>query len=174
MSCSHSEMSVETQHPLKYKWNLWAHLPQDPDWTTINTYKNVCRFTTIEETIAIMETLPEHLIKSCMLFVMRHGVTPMWEDPKNRNGGSFKYKISNKHVVEVWRNLTYALVGENVSQNTSFVNSVAGITVSPKKNFCIIKIWIVNCDYQNPQIVTNEIRNLSAQGCLFAKHAPEF
>jgi hypothetical protein len=168
--------SIETTidfHSLKIKWNLWAHLPQDPDWS-VKSYKSIYQFTNLEETIAITETLPEALIQNCMLFIMKDGIVPMWEDTKNRNGGCFSYKVSNKYVSEVWRDLTYVLVGDTISSSTSFVNSVTGITISPKKNFCIIKIWMTNCDHQNPQLVTSEIKNLIPQGCLFKKHTPEF
>jgi len=165
--------SSQSFNKLKCGWNLWAHLPQDPDWT-VKSYKKICKFKTVEESIGITESLPADLIKNCMLFIMKDGITPMWEDPKNRNGGCFSYKVSNKNVFEVWRDLTYVLIGETISTNNVFVNCVTGITVSPKKNFCIIKIWMTNCDHQNPQIVTNEIRNLIPQGCLFKKHTPEF
>jgi hypothetical protein len=160
-------------HKLKYKWNLWAHLPQDPDWTS-KSYKKIYQFKNVEETIAITESLPEGLIKNCMLFVMRDGVTPMWEDQKNRNGGCFSYKVSNKNVYEVWRDLTYVLTGETISSSVVFVNSVTGITISPKKNFCIVKIWMTNCDHQNPTVVSSDVKNLIPQGCLFKKHTPEF
>jgi hypothetical protein len=120
------------------------------------------------------ETTPDPLIKACMLFVMKDGIAPMWEDPKNRNGGSFSYKVSNKNVCEVWRELNYVLVGETISNTSSFVNCVTGITISPKKNFCIIKIWMSNCDNQNPANVTTEVKGLIPQGCIFKKHTPEF
>ena len=88
--------------------------------------------------------------------------------------GFWKYNVSNKNVFEVWRDLTYVLVGETISTNNTFVNCVTGITISPKKNFCIVKIWMTNCDHQNPQIITSEIKNFTPQGCLFKKHTPEF
>lgn len=160
-------------HKLNNKWTLWAHLPHDPDWS-LKSYKKVCQFKNIEETVAITETLPENLVKNCMLFIMKEGITPMWEDPKNRNGGCFSYKVSNKNVFEVWRDLTYVLVGETISSNILFVNNVTGITISPKKNFCIVKIWLTGCEYQNPQIVTSDVKNLVPNGCLFKKHTPEF
>lgn len=164
--------SIES-HRLKNKWNLWAHLPQDPDWS-VKSYKKVYQFKNLEETIAITESLPEGLIQNCMLFVMKDGITPMWEDVKNRNGGCFSYKVSNKNVYDTWRDLTYVLVGETMSSNPSFVKNVTGITISPKKNFCIVKIWLTNCDFQNPTIVTQELKQLVPQGCLFKKHNPEF
>jgi hypothetical protein len=160
-------------HKLNCEWNLWGHLPQDQDWS-LKSYKHIYKFTNIEETIAVTQTLPDMLVKSCMLFIMRNGITPMWEDPRNRNGGCFSYKVSNKNVYDVWRDLTYVLVGETISSNNSFINSVTGITISPKKNFCIIKIWLSNCDHQNPSVVTTVVKGLSSQGCLFKKHSPEF
>uniref|UniRef100_A0A6C0KQH4 Eukaryotic translation initiation factor 4E n=1 Tax=viral metagenome TaxID=1070528 RepID=A0A6C0KQH4_9ZZZZ len=170
-------MEIDSQntgfHNLNNKWNLWAHLPQDPDWT-VKSYKRIIQFNNVEETIAVTESLPEGLVKNCMLFVMKDGITPMWEDHKNRNGGCFSYKVSNKNVFEVWRDLTYVLTGETISSNSQFVNCVTGITISPKKNFCIIKIWMTNCDHQNPHVITNELKHLQPHGCLFKKHTPEF
>ena len=160
-------------HNLNNKWNLWAHLPHDPDWT-VKSYKKIIQFSYVEETIAIIESLPEGLVKNCMLFIMKDGISPMWEDEKNRNGGCFSYKVSNKNVYEVWRDLSYVLIGESISRNNKFVDSVTGITISPKKNFCIVKIWMTNCEHQNPQVISIDVNNLQPHGCLFKKHTPEF
>jgi len=165
--------SIEHFHPLSDKWCLWAHLPHDIDWS-LNSYKAIYTMGTVEETIAITESMPDILVKNCMLFIMRKGVKPTWEDPVNRNGGCFSYKVSNKCVYDVWKELTYVLVGGSISKSSSFVSCVTGITISPKKNFCIIKIWMTNCVNQNPEIITSEIKGLISQGCLFKKHAPEY
>jgi len=172
-SIANNTIENEIVHNLRRKWNLWAHLPHDTDWS-LKSYKPIFKFTSAEDTIAICETLPDILVKNCMLFVMRDGISPMWEDVNNRDGGCFSYKISNKCVYEVWRELTYILVGETISSNSSFVDNVTGITISPKKNFCVIKIWLANCDFQDPNIVANDIKGISAQGCLFKKHNPEY
>ena len=105
---------------------------------------------------------------------MRDGIKPIWEDIKNRNGGCFSYKISNKSVYNIWKELCYALVGDTISNKSSFVSCVSGITISPKKNFCIIKIWLSNCLNQNPVIVSSELKGINHQGCLFKKHTPEY
>ena len=109
-----------------------------------------------------------------MLFIMKEGIKPTWEDPKNRNGGCFSYKVSNKNVYKVWKDLTYVVAGETISKNTGFVSCVTGITISPKKNFCIIKIWMSDCSHQNPGVITLDVKGLTAQGCLFKKHTPEY
>ena len=164
---------TEEHHKLSETWCLWAHLPHDTDWS-LKSYKNIYTITSIEETIAVMESLPEMLVKNCMLFLMRNGIKPTWEDPRNRDGGCFSYKVSNKHVYNVWKELSYVLVGNTISANDDFVANVSGITISPKKNFCIIKIWMATCEYQNPAIITSEIMNLLSAGNIYKKHTPEY
>jgi translation initiation factor 4E len=165
--------STETFHTLSNNWTLWAHLPHNTDWT-LKSYIPISTFKNVEETIGVTETLPPVLVENCMLFIMKEGVKPIWEDPNNRNGGSFSYKVSNKNVYKVWKDLTYVLVGGTISKQSKFVNCVTGITISPKKSFCIIKIWMADCNNQNPEIVTTDVKGLLPQGCLFKKHTPEY
>lgn len=167
-----SNSSVDTFHKLSDNWTLWAHLPHNTDWS-LKSYIPIATFTTVEETIAIIKTLPPTLVENCMLFMMRQGIKPIWEDQKNRDGGCFSYKVLNKNVEKAWSDLTYRIVGNTISNGVSFVNSVTGITISPKKNFCIIKIWLANCDHQNPSVVA-QITGLQSQGCIFKKHTPEY
>lgn len=161
------------QHSLLDKWNLYYHLPHDKNWALSGYTIIMDSIDTIEKVIALNETIHENIVKNCMLFVMREGITPMWEDPRNRNGGCFSYKVINKAVPEVWRNLFYALSGESLCVDDSHNKHINGITISPKKNFCIIKIWLDTASLQDPNVII-QIPNLSKQGCLFKKHEPEF
>ena len=162
----------DTYNNLSDKWTLWAHLPHNVDWS-LKSYIPISTFTTIEETVAVSETLPPLLIENCMLFMMLYNIKPTWEDPKNRNGGCFSYKVSNKNVARSWIDLTYTIVGGSISNSAAFVSSVTGITISPKKNFCIVKIWMGNCDHQYPSHIC-PIKGMTNDGCLFKKHAPEY
>lgn len=171
-TATHSS-NQETFHPLSNNWTLWAHLPHNTDWT-LKSYIPISTFTNVEEAIGVTETLPPVLVENCMLFMMKEGVKPIWEDPNNRNGGSFSYKVLNKNVYKVWKDLTYVVVGSSISKQQNFVNCVTGITISPKKSFCIIKIWMADCNHQNPGIVTADVKGLQAQGCIFKKHTPEY
>lgn len=157
---------------LKHSWVLWAHLPQDGNWK-LASYKKIATLQSVQSIIAVIESLPDDMVKNCMLFIMKKGIAPMWEDPVNRTGGCFSYKVSNKFVIDVWRDMCFALVGNSISGDDKFINNVTGLTISPKKNFCIIKIWLSNCEFQNPTVVS-AIPNLSSYGCLFKKHAPEY
>jgi|TARA_X000000950_G_scaffold211895_1_gene254926 hypothetical protein len=167
---------MEDQNPLHYlngKWDLYYHLPTDNNWT-LSSYKTLMKdIDSVEKVIRLNEAIPDNSIKNSMLFLMRSQVTPLWEDPKNRGGGCFSFKVLNKQVYEIWKALFYALCGETLCSNHSHFELINGITISPKKHFCIIKIWFANCDYQDPNIFI-DIDNLQKQSCLFKKHEPEF
>ena len=172
-STSTSASALPQLHPLSDKWCIWAHLPQDADWS-LESYHPIMTVDTVEMATALMNKIPPNIIEKCMLFIMRQGIKPTWEDIRNRNGGSFSYKIGESHVNAVWRNLYAVLLGGTISKaNAAFTRDVTGITISPKKNFCIVKIWMTNCAHQDPSVVNPECC-LPLAGCIFKKHAPEY
>ncbi len=164
------ELLNNTRHKLHDTWTLWAHLPHDTDWS-VSSYKKIFTLDTVEDSLMLCENLPEVVVKNCMLFLMREGIQPIWEDEKNKNGGCFSYKINNRTVTNSWKNLSYVLLGETLT-SPELSQAINGITISPKKNFCIIKIWLSTCNYNNPEIIT-EIEGLTRHGCLFKKHISE-
>ena len=159
-------------HDLSDAWILWAHLPHDTDWG-LKSYMKIYEFNTVEQAITITETLPPVLVTNCMLFLMRKGINPIWEDERNRNGGCFSYKIPNKDVPDAWKQLSYSLVGETMSDNKKLLPHINGITISPKKNFCIIKVWLANCSFQDAAVI-REVHGITSHGCLFKRHVPEY
>jgi len=161
-------VNTPAENKLYDKWTLWAHLPHDTNWT-FESYIRILSFDSAEAMIMLLETIPEEMTTNCMLFIMRDGIKPMWEDPKNKKGGCFSYKINNKNVSSVWKNLSYSLVGESLTEDTNVRPCINGITISPKKNFCIVKIWLANCNYQNPVVISDNL-GISSQGCLFKTH----
>ena len=45
----------------------------------------------------------------------------------------------------------------------------------PKKNFCILKIWMSNCNYQNISVINikplnNDYYGLVKDNCIYKKH----
>ena len=172
MSACQSTMESFVTHPLYDKWTLWAHLPHDTDWS-IKSYKPIMTMETLEDGLALNRVLPEKLVKNCMLFLMRKGIMPTWEDPKNRQGGCFSFKVKNSSVPLIWKRLSFCLIGETITNDNKLLSTITGITISPKKSFCIIKIWLSNCKTQNPNSLA-DIPGLEKQGCIFKKHKPEY
>jgi len=151
-------------HPLSEKWVVWAHLPHDTDWS-MNSYISIMTVTYVEEINALMHTLPDSLLSTCMFFCMKEHVKPVWEDPANKQGGCFSYKITQS-IGDCWRNVSYSMVGKTLSKEKGFQDAVNGISISPKKNFCILKVWMSSCSFQD----ASKITFLKPNGCIFKKH----
>lgn len=164
--------SKENYHEIKSEWIFWAHLPHDTNWS-LESYKKICSFKCVEDILGLYKIIPDVMIQNCMLFIMKDGINPIWEDKNNRKGGCFSYKVANKEVPEIWKKISFGLIGNSISENTEFVDTINGITISPKRNFCIIKIWVKTCNYQNPKLISEHF-GLSSVGCLFRRHTPEF
>lgn len=164
---------VESNKSLLSKWTYYYHLPNDKTWD-LASYKTIMSdIDSLDKLVAINENVTDNIIKNCMLFVMRDRIAPMWEDNCNRNGGCFSYKVPNKVVVQVWRDLTYLMCGNALTVDPKHMECVNGITISPKRGFCIVKVWMKNCQLQDPNIVVN-VENLTKAGCLFKNHKAEF
>jgi hypothetical protein len=157
--------NTHSANSLLVKLVLYYHLSNDKNWN-FESYKLIQSVATIEEAVSLNENLSDNIIKYCMLFMMKSGIPPIWEDPRNINGGCFSYKVYNKYVVEVWKKMVYAFCGGTLMINKENMKHVNGITISPKKNFCILKIWFENLKTQNAEEVV-DIDNLSRTGVIF-------
>jgi hypothetical protein len=164
------EDSNKLLHRLSCNWDLYVHLSHDTDWS-LDSYKKIMTMKTIEDIIKINNGLPNTLIENCMLFIMRENIKPIWEDEHNINGGCFSYKVSISDVIKTWKTLSYMLLGETITDNKDLYKNINGITISPKRNFCIIKIWLKSCEYQNSEEI-NDLEGLNNYGVLFKKHNP--
>ena len=158
----------QQDHILYDNWVLWAHLPHDTDWS-LRSYNKIVEFNSVEKVISCMNTVPNQMVKNCMLFLMRKGINPTWEDPKNMDGGCFSFKVANNDVFKTWTKLSYLLTGETLSNNHRLQKKITGITISPKKTFCILKIWLETLEHQNPKEL-HMVEGINIAGCLFKKH----
>ena len=139
-----------TQHKLDNNWTLWYHDPDDKRWT-IDSYKRLVNLTTLEEFLTYYETIGS--ITSGMFFVMKGDIPPIWEDPANIKGGILTYKLLKNISDKIWNELSMMLVGGTLSDDYTHIN---GISISPKINNCIIKIWIKDSSKMNSIVFNKE------------------
>ena len=78
-------------------------------------------------------------------------------------------EISNKNISSIWRDLIKVCSGETLSNDTKFLENLNGMTISPKRSFCILKLWMKNLDFKDPGKIC-EIDGLTSHGCLFKRH----
>ena len=136
-------MSSPTPFTLLHNsWTLWYHHPENNDWG-VDSYQEIGSFHTVEEFWAIMNHFKESQFHLGMFFIMRDTIHPTWEDEANRNGGCWSFRIGRRDIFPAWTELSVALIGETICSQDPL--SINGISISPKKGFCIMKIW--NKDY---------------------------
>ena len=162
-----NEITLETK--VKNKWKFYLHYCDEKNWD-IDSYINVCEINNMKEAVLLSDYMCIDMLKRAMLFVMKDNIKPLWEDENNINGGCFSYKVPHKNLMKVWRLIYFSLILENLSTNKTVNSSINGISLSPKKNFCIIKIWLSNCNTMDSDVI-NKLESLPFEGCLFRKHS---
>jgi len=136
---------------LKNKWILWFHKVNDNNWS-IDSYSKVFEIKTYYDIIFILKEIDN--ITAGMFFLMKEGISPIFEDENNINGGYWSLRITKKDSYDFWHKIVYYLCLENITVNDNYNELINGISVSPKINNCIFKIW--NSNYK--EITTNNLR----------------
>ena len=126
-------------NPLEDNWVLWFHSISDNDYS-INSYTKVFEFNTIEEYLSLINKINN--FGSGMFFFMKEGIEPIWENKENVNGGYWSFKVSKKHINDIWFKLSSQIIGNNFVKDPENNQYINGISLSPKINNCIIKIWL--------------------------------
>ena len=153
---------------LSQSWKLWFHSPSNPDWS-VESYGEILTIDNVQLCKTICEKhLTENLITSCMFFVMKNDIKPVWEDENNKNGGCFSFKLQNKIVHNSWNMLIFKVLGETLFADHDIQSHVNGLSISPKKYFCIIKIWMKDCDHTD--ISELNCPEIPMESCMFKKH----
>ena len=169
-----------TIHKLNDKWSVWIHMNNDKNWA-INSYKKIYCFDTLENSIKLIENLKNEILQKTMIFFMKNDINPIWEDPNNREGGCFCYKIDSNDVLNILKTLCYSVIGNSLTLDSEILSCINGISISSKKNFYIIKIWINSTNIKNLINISNDeifydpfnihlICNISPQNSIFKKH----
>ena len=155
--------SSPMKHNLNTNWVVWYHSPTDKSWSK-DSYKPILELEFIEDYLVLenswLKCLPS--VIEGMFFVMRkfkNGKTiyPQWEDINNKDGGYWSFKVDNADAQEVWCKLCKYLIGETVCREDFNPLHFNGISISPKKHFCIIKIWNVSSKVQDAGVLNNEL-----------------
>lgn len=142
-------------------------------------HKEICTITTVNDLIYILQLMKiktEPKVKIGPLdnnkinldandyIIMRKGIEPIWEDPKNSNGGTFTIKMPHSKGYDVWSTFVMYMLGETMTYEMHNIN---GITVSfisdansfhnapsiSNNNYTYIKIWDAKSDRTRDQFI---------------------
>lgn len=162
-------MSLLNIHKTQDEWNIYTHLPNDTNWD-IDSYKKMYTIYSIEHVLCFLELMNDTFIQNCMIFVMKHDIKPVWEDERNINGSCISFKVYFNTVYKTWKDICLQILSNNVflKNGENVYDTINGITISPKTNFAILKIWLSNDSIKNPKQI--DIKNISYNQCIIKKH----
>lgn len=122
----------------QYSWMLWYHDPENKDYS-MESYVKVADVSTPQQFWSVVDSIPKEAWESGMFFFMRRGFKPIWETPENEAGGSWSKKVEANIAYETLVDMMVHCVSNELI--ASRPETLAGITISPKGAFSIIKVW---------------------------------
>lgn len=122
---------------LPSKYTLWCHEVYNKNWD-LASYKKICTITTVSDFWKLVNNLDKMGFTSNNLFLMKDGITPMWEDVNNRDGGICSFKVDIRQSLSIFEEFALYMVCECLIDNNDDIN---GLSFSPKNSWAIIKIW---------------------------------
>ena len=147
------------ENRLNSEWNLYFHDPNSYNWDN-DSYKTIYNIKTIIDYWFLNQQIEKN-IHLGMFFLMRNNIFPLWDNDENKNGSSFSFKILKTDAKTYWNKLCIMILSETFLKREYIDkwDNINGLSISPKKNFCIIKIWLKQKDIFNNDNI-NEYFNL--------------
>jgi translation initiation factor 4E len=141
--------SVSGKHILQDKWSFWFYkCDKSRDWK--DNLLHITDICTVEDFWAVHHKIKpvESLSDGCDYIVFKHGIKPMWEDPRNKNGGRIILNIDKKNVLsflsKIWLNSLLFLIGSSYDDEES--DNINGLVINVRTKLNRISLWTCNFD----------------------------
>lgn len=149
-------------------WNVYFHDYMDSNWNResyeiLTSYDNATDFWTIFE-------IMRDTLQMGMFFFMKNGVFPKWDDSYNNNKKFcfMSIKVLKANVPDFMEYMLVRISTDSLLTNAELEQGmIDGVSVSPKKNFCIIKLWICTQDANYKNIDDYDIPQLYHGDAIF-------
>ena len=150
------------------KWNLWYHHEKD-NWD-LSGFKKIYTIENVEQFWTLFNNWNSlGGINYKHFFIMKNNITPIWEDPKNINGGCWSFKVNYQTASELWENLSTYLVTEKISNQ-----EIVGISICLKKNNnIVIKIWNTDSNKNSLSYLNEKLLQKWGTDIIYIAHMPD-
>jgi hypothetical protein len=135
-------------------WVLWYHDPENRDYT-LGGYVRVAELKTPQQFWSVVDAIPQDAWECGMFFFMKQGIRPIWDVPENEAGGSWSKKVPVANIHNVFIDVMVQCLTNTLL--TKRQETLAGITISPKGPFSIIKVWNTTASVNDRHILNQEI-----------------
>ena len=134
-------------------FSVYFHNPLDEDWRN-ESYIKLMDIGNAEEYWGFQNKVGDNITKG-IFFITREHVFPCWDDPANINGGCLSIKVLKNDMIPFWEKICALFLTEKLLKpeyTSRFWNQVNAISTSPKRHFCIVKIWVGCSELSNPSV----------------------
>lgn len=145
--------SIETTK-FEFPWILWYHDPENKDYS-LQSYVRIADIITPQQFWTLIDSISKEAWESGMFFFMRRGYRPLWDAPENEGGGAWSKKIEASEVYSVFVDLMVHCITHEILSSRK--ETIAGVTISPKGPFSIIKIWNTDVRVSNNSFLNQSI-----------------
>ena len=123
---------------MSQSWTLWYHDPANNDYS-LQSYIRIFEVKDVSDFWTIVDGIPKEMWESGMFFFMRTGIPPLWDAPENDKGGAWSKKVDAADTHAVFVDCMVHCIAESFLKGQN--ETISGVTVSPKGQFHIVKIW---------------------------------
>lgn len=137
-------------YSLDTKWKVWYHSIKDNNWCN-SSYKMIYEINNICDIKLFLDSIQANHLQNGMFFIMKEDIFPTWEYIDNRDGCCISFKIPGSKLKENTDFLFLKVITDTIFKDISQKEELNGFSISPKREFNIIKLWLKNNrnDYNN-------------------------
>ena len=163
----------DSGHKFKFddQWDIWYHHLKN-NWkidgfNKITSLNSIKEFWDINNNINLLGGINSH-----HFFMMRKDINPIWEDPKNKNGGCWSIKIPTEKSLELWIKLSSYIVGETLVEDSKVINGISICAKNPITS--VVKIWNNDTKHNSIKLLPVDILNEYGFNIIYKSHIPEY
>jgi len=155
---------------LNTKWDLYHHNGNN-DWTK-QSYFKLFTLESVQSYAEVIQHGPE--LSMGLFFLMRTGIDPIWEHPRNENGGVWSFKVHYEQASDAWNQLLARVLGENLLEE-EIQRNVTGISIHPKytpkgdHSCSVVKLWMADV-HSDLQFLEPKLTFLDPNKAIFKPH----
>jgi hypothetical protein len=161
------------EQPLNNKWIIWRHVISNTNWK-LDSFDKLFEINSIYDFWCFFANLENINFRNNTIYIMRDNITPLWEDPKNRNGGTCSIRIEKTKVIPYITELCAYMVNEFLLNDDDDLE-INGMSITSYGNWTYIKILNKNKEINPSKYFNDKIKNKYEKfSVVFKQNVPEY